>query len=283
MTLGVLFADNYVDARFQAQLSNDFLTHAKGRAHAHVLENEEQYAAFKAQDWQVPDWKFGYFFDDDDLFLEQIGIGSAINACFWNIVDNKRVAWGYKQEDVDCIGSDLMFKVIKDLHEVGRVLNKNFQGRFANLADYCDNNVVTISNELVRNLPLSFGQDRHETKYGALVFDKRANLCPDMWYGRMPNKFTNIENLGAIPDYRVPMALENLGLISFSDALLRRIEEEKLITKGSLIEHSFRAATVAVCYNITQKSDKSIAQIDAYGWYAGRKISKSPFVFTLNY
>jgi hypothetical protein len=183
----------------------------------------------------------------------------------------------------DFVKLPMIRKRVQHLREVGKVLNELYQGDFNVLAENCDYDVVRISGELVQNFPTAFGQDRHETTYGNLVFDKRANLCPLQWWGRNQDKFTNIDNLGAVPDYRLPMTLEKLGFMTFKPELKNKVYNNKIMTKDSLLEHAYRAGTIVCSKNIMDNTGMNMAQVDYFLWKNGRDIPEHPLVRTLNY
>lgn len=177
----------------------------------------------------------------------------------------------------------LIKKRVEHLNEVGSVLNESYNGRFVDLINSANKDLLRISSTLVEDFPVSYGQDRHNSKYGNLVFDKRANLFALQVYGRSPDSYSNIENLGAVPDYRVPMALESLGLLKFSDCLKNKINSGKRIGSGTLTELGFRAATVICLEELIETFGVNMAQADYFLWNAGRKIENAPFVVTMNY
>ena len=79
-------------------------------------------------------------------------------------------------------------------------------------------------------------------------------------YGILKKKeFYNIEdmeNMTAFADYIVPVALEKMNIVTYSDKLKNKIEQGVLIESGSIEEIEIRSATLFVTAQLTEEINK---------------------------
>lgn len=90
-----------------------------------------------------------------------------------------------------------------------------------------------------------------------VFFLKRAQICPnDLSYlGRagIGRRITNLANLTAFADYKIPQMLRKAGVITYSQDLAERIDNYILIPAGSREEIEIRAAGIWGVELIRQK------------------------------
>jgi hypothetical protein len=78
------------------------------------------------------------------------------------------------------------------------------------------------------------------------AFLKRAQLCASLLNATGAVKFTDMHELTAFSDYRLPQLLRGRGIMVLNDELEGRVESGELILEGSEEEVEIRAATVHI-------------------------------------
>lgn len=121
-------------------------------------------------------------------------------------------------------------------------------------------------------------------------FDKRANLTPILIDGRARTslvlpRFADIEQSGAVPDYRLPQALRAMGAIAYSSDLAARVDNWIPIEAESQEEIEIRAATAYSAQYLLDKTNAvraqlhqelyNMAHVDFWLWQKGRELKKS--------
>lgn len=71
--------------------------------------------------------------------------------------------------------------------------------------------------------------------------------------GKGLGAFTDIGQLTMFADYRVPVVLKVLGILSYSDALESCIQDQREVPAGSDPECEIRAATIVAVEHIRQR------------------------------
>ena len=186
----------------------------------------------------------------------------------------------------------LLSKRVEHLQEAGKILSEQYNNSVANLVLECNNSARTLMNKIVQ-LFLSF-RDEGNFENQKVAFYKRAQIfVADVWAcfeGRGYGKFDDIGSLTMFADYRVPQALQFLGILKYSDELQERIKKEEEIKALSRDEMEIRGCSIHAveCLrenieNIVGASGKNGAQneelnsviIDFYLWdYATINSSK---------
>lgn len=118
------------------------------------------------------------------------------------------------------------------------------------------------------------------TGFASDTFLKRASLF-FIQLNRQLGWFPNLMNEIFVPaDYQVPNVLCHFETIEYSNDLAYKIQEGKLVEKGSLMECQIRAATIIVCKMLMKTTGWSIADVDTYLW-TKRKLPKKKFHLTI--
>lgn len=139
----------------------------------------------------------------------------------------------------------LLDKRTDNLREAGQVLKKKYNGQFINALEAAGFDAIEIVKLLYQDFP-SF-RDIARLDGNNIFILKRAQICPnDLSYllklgGR---EITNLENLTAFADYKIPQMLREAGMIKYSYDLAKRIDNYILIPSGSREEVEIRAATI---------------------------------------
>lgn len=153
----------------------------------------------------------------------------------------------------------------KMMREVGRVLIERFDGQVQNVIKAADNDALKLLDLIITNFP-SFN-DSCKYKRREIFFYKRAQLLVGDIYNVFKQKglgrLENTDQLTACADYKLPLALRKLGIISYSLELANMIDNQQQIQKGSEQEIEIRASTIWAVELIRQELKKRIPDITA--------------------
>jgi len=150
-------------------------------------------------------------------------------------------------------------------------LTENGKGvAFANyVVLHKDKHGIEVFEELVKNFP-GFASDTFLKRASLFIIQLNRQLG---WFGNL------VDELFVPADYQVPKMLQHFGAIEYSNDLGFKIQEGKLIEKGSLMEVQLRAATVMACKEIMKLTGWNISEVDTWLW-TKRKEPKSRFHLT---
>ena len=186
------------------------------------------------------------------------------------------------------------------LADFARGLKDSYEGSVRSLIEAsCDSTGdLRLFNEgdgLVERLTRirDFGQAFLDTNYlGDLVFpfNKRADLAPVLIYGRSLTSQTlprvaDIDQSGAIPDYRLPQAFRAMNAITYSDELAHAVDTLQPIERDSQAEIEIRGATAySTAYLLGSINEVradagqdpyNMAHVDFWLWKMGRELKKN--------
>ena len=116
--------------------------------------------------------------------------------------------------------------------------------------------------------------------YASDIFLKRAFLFFAMLNRNFEWFEEDMHTLPVPADYQVPKMLQHQNILYYEDELLDAIDNEVLITKGSIVECEIRAATIIACKRICEKSGWTMPQVDGFFWLR-RKEATNPFHLTV--
>jgi hypothetical protein len=117
------------------------------------------------------------------------------------------------------------------------------------------------------------------TGFASDTFLKRASLF-FIQLNRQLGWFEDLVNELFVPaDYQVPKILEYFKVIEYSNVLSYKIQEGKLVEKGSSMECQLRAATIMACRKLCKLTGWNVAEVDTWLW-TKRKLPKSKFHLT---
>lgn len=165
----------------------------------------------------------------------------------------------------------------KALVEVGINTVKLFAGSFVNLIKACDKDVVKLANLLVQTYP-SF-DDSFLYKGRKIRFLKRAQLAASEIHHKFDGKgfgeFTNMNELTAFADYKIPQILRKLGILEYTHELSEKVDSQIELAAGCEEEIEIRASMVwaveLMRKEISKRRDISSANIDTYLWLESQK------------
>ncbi len=166
------------------------------------------------------------------------------------------------------------------LHQVGKVLAENYDGRFHNFVRSCSPRLYDNGNGLVDRMVKEFPRfndvsmvDGHEIK-----FYKLAQLGIWMLYSTMHRaakfRLEDVEKMTAFADYIVPVALRLHGITRYSERLENAINSHQLIPRDFRWEIEIRAHCIYATALLREEINKLrpanlqviIPQIDARLW-----------------
>ncbi|MFH1038561.1 MAG: queuosine salvage family protein [PVC group bacterium] len=184
----------------------------------------------------------------------------------------------------------LLSQRIAICREMGRVLTDNFQGSFSRLVKAAGGSAVNLVRLLVTLFP-SF-DDSAEWEGHRLFFFKRAQLAPAMlferWQGTGIGAFTDIGELTAAADYKIPQVLRRVGALEYTPELERFVDEKRRIPARSREELEIRTATILACEMIVEELRPRMPgvtsqAVDRMLWFVGQKPSpdENPYHLTL--
>ncbi len=159
------------------------------------------------------------------------------------------------EEDANCIfhpdgqssGRIPMFAArLANMHEVGRVLNRKYDGWFGAAIEAEDRSAPALVRRLVADFP-SF--DDATTYAGREVrLYKRAQICASDLYGVFDGRnwgaLRDLDVLTAFADYKVPQILRAEGILTYAPDLAASVDALEPLMAGSPEEVEIRAATV---------------------------------------
>lgn len=134
----------------------------------------------------------------------------------------------------------------KNLNEAGKILCEKYNGSFSNLLLECDHDV----NHVIQKVTHHFTSFRDEATFDeqTVCFYKRIQiLIADMWAcfdAQSFGEFHNIELLTMFADYRVPQALLALNLLSYSEELMCKLQNNVQIPSDSREEMEIRGCSI---------------------------------------
>lgn len=177
----------------------------------------------------------------------------------------------------------LMAERLANLHELGRVLGRDYGGRAASLVEEAGRSAPRLARLLARKL-VSF-QDT--ARYGGreVFFYKRAQiLVADLYAafgGEAWGRFEDMDGLTVFADYKLPQILRHLGILRYGTALARKVDHRKPIEAGSPEEVEIRANTLTAVDRIkAHLKDRDKAwkafQLDWLLWNMGQEPALKP-------
>lgn len=183
----------------------------------------------------------------------------------------------------------LMEQRHKNLQEVGRVLNDKYGGEFSNMIKEAGGSATNLT-ELIADNFSSFN-DIASYRGSIIRFLKRAQICVNdlhlCFCGKGPGRFSDLSELTAFADYKIPQILREMGILEYDDKLAGKIHEKSLIFPGCEEEVEIRAATIhAVELMKSAFLDNGLrctaSQIDNLLWdEAQRLVMKEPYHRTI--
>ncbi len=152
-------------------------------------------------------------------------------------------------------------------NEIGRVLRASYGGEFRNMA--AESAGVLYSGDagkpgfverLTAEMPLSFG-DSFVFEWGRYYLDKKATLGGAM-VARAGGPFVlaDLAGLPVSPDYILPNALREKGVLAYAPALAEKLDAGITLEAGGREFFEMQGLTVAACHG----EDGLLAKVNGY-------------------
>jgi hypothetical protein len=141
----------------------------------------------------------------------------------------------------------LMEERAAGLRELGRLLLEDYEGQAHRMIEQAAGSAVSLARTLAEKLP-SF-RDLARYRGHTVWFLKRAQILAADLYGAFKGRswgsFTDIDQLTAFADYKLPQVLRHLGVLKYAPPLASLVDAMKPIPAGGEMEVELRAATIA--------------------------------------
>ena len=152
------------------------------------------------------------------------------------------------------------------LNKVGEILVEEFKGDWLNFIKSGPKKLYQNGEGLIERLIFQFERFRDTSTYlgEEIYFLKLAQLAFWGIHRELANYgdfyIEDMENMTAFADYIVPVALEKMNIVTYSDKLKSKIEEGVLIEPDSIEEIEIRAVTLFVTAQMTEEINKIKAE-----------------------
>jgi len=184
----------------------------------------------------------------------------------------------------------LMGDRLQVLHELGHVLLEDYGGKAHHLVETAQRSAVTLARLLAEKLA-SFRDTAHYQGH-KICFYKRAQIFAADLHGAFGAKdwgdFADIDKLTAFADYKLPQVLRQLGILRYTRALARKVDQEILLESGEAEEVEIRANTIWAVELVRQELDRlgkglRAFEIDHILWHLGQEavFKQKPYHRTL--
>jgi hypothetical protein len=132
------------------------------------------------------------------------------------------------------------------LKELGRLLIRDYKGKSHKLVEAAGSSAIRLVQILAEKLP-SFS-DIAEHQGRAVFFYKRAQIFAADLFGTFKGKkwglFSDMDQLTAFADYKLPQVLRHLGILVYAPVLAQKVDQKVFLAPGSQEEVEIRANTI---------------------------------------
>lgn len=116
------------------------------------------------------------------------------------------------------------------LHEVGKMLIEKYNGTFMTCVKLANKSASKLLSIIVKDFPCFRDEVVYKGKFLSLY--KRAQiLIGDLWSffdSKSWGEFEDIDKVTMYADYRIPQVLVYFGAISYSEKLMRKLQNGKI-------------------------------------------------------
>ena len=160
----------------------------------------------------------------------------------------------------------LMESRLQILNKLGHVLIQEYDGKAHKLVEAAENSALNLTRLLARKL--SSFRDVADYQGHRVFFYKRAQIFSADLYGAFNGKdwgmFTDIDNLTAFADYKLPQVLRHMGIMLYADILAQKVDQRIFLEAGSPEEIEIRANTIWAVELIRQELDRAGKALRAF-------------------
>jgi len=167
---------------------------------------------------------------------------------------------------------------LRILREVGNILGEKYNGDVTRIVERAEMDILRLLGVITTDFPSFY--DGGTYKGQEVIFHKRAQLAIADFYrtfkGKGFGKFSNISQLTAFADYKIPQVLRKLGLLEYSQYLASKVDSKIEIPTGSPEELEIRASTIWAIELIRRELEGeapgiTAMDIDSYLWVQGQQ------------
>jgi len=230
--------------------------------------SEDKVRALDLSKWDEAD----HLVQGNDLSVQYLLVVDAINFCFWpdGTLEYEHISGNLKkavEANPESISAESLCAMTGErlrgllawpvalpqeeerarlLREVGHSLREDFGGEAANMVRAAEHSASRLVTLVTRHFP-GF-RDSCVYKGRQVFLYKRAQiLVGDIWgcfKGEGLGYFKDIHRLTMFADYRVPVTLRELGVMTYSGELTSKVLSKEVMEPGSEYEVEIRACTV---------------------------------------
>ncbi len=178
----------------------------------------------------------------------------------------------------------LLEERLANLREVGEVLTSRFHGSFTHWLSTTDYSAPNVVHRLATDFPSFRDVSVHTGQ--PVYFYKRAQWGAHALSYISGLTITQLDQLAAFADYKLPQILRQFGVFSYAPQLAKLIDTYTLIPSGSPAELEIRAATVWAVELLHQRLGISAADVDNALWHLSQNLaSPAPYhrTYTIYY
>ena len=171
----------------------------------------------------------------------------------------------------------LMEERLNNLQELGKVLLEKYRGKASELIAVAGGSALKLATTLAADFSSFRDVATHEGH--KVFFYKRAQLFAADLHGALEGKglgsFSDMEELTAFADYKLPQVLRHVGALDYSPGLAERVDRRVYLKAGSEEEVEIRANTIWAVELIHREMKRlgkevSASQIDWLLWNLGQ-------------
>ena len=135
---------------------------------------------------------------------------------------------------------------LEHANQVGRQLLLRWQGDFSRAVASCKGSALALTALIARDFPCFYDVSHYQGREIPLF--KRAQITVVDIAGSLGfqgyGEFSDLDQLTAFADYKIPQVLRALGILEYSQELAERVDQQQLLPPGSAEEVEIRAAMV---------------------------------------
>ncbi len=137
---------------------------------------------------------------------------------------------------------------IKFLRDLGKILDEKYEGQAKNLVASTEEDAIKLLDNLTTNF--YFYDDASNYHGNKVLFHKRAQLFVHNIHHIIQSQsqehrgLSQVDELTALADYKVPQLLRKLGIITYSQSLANAIDAKETLPAHSDEEIEIRAFTI---------------------------------------
>jgi len=162
----------------------------------------------------------------------------------------------------------LLDKRVAIIRQVGGLVKKYYDNDFRNMIANARGDALHLLSFVIEQLPLF--EDTAQYKGNAVSFYKRAQALVESVSSLQVQPLANVEKLTALADYIIPRKLREEGILVYSDALARKIDNKVPLLARGVYDVELRGCTITVIDEARKYLSMSPQQVNDCLWLIGR-------------